>query len=144
LLHRNKTVLTGRVANLRVAVKGADMSQKPESKDTSPKSEPASASASAAPHTPFNPFSTAAWDPSAAFTSSQQAWQKMMNEAFGRAQSFADEYASIEQQMYKRALEAVDTWAQIARDTISYSQQLTAQARKVSLDAIRKTGVVGA
>lgn len=120
------------------------MSQKAEAKDTFPKIDPAAASAHAAPHTPFNPFSTAAWDPAAAFSSSQQAWQKLMNDAFGRAQSWADEYANIEKQMYGRALEAVDTWAQLARDTINYSQQLTTQARKLGFDAMRKAGMVGA
>jgi hypothetical protein len=121
------------------------MSQtKAEAKDSIPKIDPGANSAHAAPHTPFNPFSTAAWDPSAAFASSQQAWQKLMGEAFGRAQSWADEYASIEKQMYSKALEAVDTWAQFARDSISYSQQLTSQARKLSVEAMRKAGVVGA
>ncbi|HEY5945335.1 MAG TPA: hypothetical protein VIV40_07585 [Kofleriaceae bacterium] len=122
------------------------MSKEPEGK-TIPKSEPtssASASANAAPHTPFNPFSTAAWDPMAAFGASQQQWSKLMGDAMGRAQSWADQYAEIEAQMYQRAFQAVDTWAQLARDTISYSQQLTAQARKLSLETMRKAGVVGA
>jgi hypothetical protein len=122
------------------------MSKEPEGKSI-PKSEPSSASASAnaAPHTPFNPFSTAAWDPMAAFTASQQQWQKLFGDAFGRAQSWADEYAEIERQMYQRTLQAVDTWAQLARDTINYSQQLTIQARKLSIEAMRKAGVsVGA
>jgi len=123
------------------------MSQEPKIKDTSPKADPASsaqASANAAPHTPFNPFSAAAWDPMAAFSATQQNWQKVVNEAVGRAQSWADEYAAIEQQMYARALQAVDTWAQLARDTIGYGQQISAQARKLSFETMRKAGVVGA
>ena len=109
-----------------------------------PKMDSASASANAAPHTPFNPFSTGAWDPMAAFTASQQSWQKLMGDSMARAQSWADEYAGIERQMYDRALQAVDTWAQLAKDTISYSQQITAQARKLSLETMKKAGVVGA
>ena len=123
------------------------MSQEPKIKDASPKADngsSASASANAAPHTPFNPFSATAWDPMAAFSASQQNWQKVVNEAVGRAQSWADEYAAIEQQMFTRALQAVDTWAQLARDTIAYSQQISAQARKLSFETMRKAGVVGA
>lgn len=120
------------------------MSKEPDSKQTSPKMDSASASANAAPHTPFNPFSTAAWDPMAAFSASQQSWQKLMTDAMSRAQSWSDEYAEIERQMYQRAQQAVDTWAQLARDTIQYSQQITNQARKLSVDAMRKAGVVGA
>ena len=121
------------------------MSKEPEGKQI-PKTETSSASgsANAAPHTPFNPFSTGAWDPMAAFTASQQTWQKLMGDSLARAQSWADEYAGIERQMYDRALQAVDTWAQLARDTINYSQQITAQARKLSLETMRKAGVVGA
>ena len=124
------------------------MSQEPKIKDTSPKADPAAASAAAsanaAPHTPFNPFSATAWDPMAAFSATQQNWQKVVSEAVGRAQSWADEYAAIEQQMYARALQAVDTWAQLARDTIGYGQQISSQARKLSFETMRKAGVVGA
>ena len=110
------------------------MSQKNEAKEpfhSIPKTE------SAAP--PQNPFS--AFDPMATWTASQAAWQKMMGDAYGRAQAWADEYASIESQMYSRALQAVDAWAQLARDTINYSQQLTNQARKLGFEAVRKAGI---
>ena len=120
------------------------MSQEPKIKDSSKQESSASASAHAAPHTPFNPFSATAWDPMAAFSQSQQNWQKLMNDSMARAQSWADEYAAIEQQMYSRALQAVDTWAQLARDTINYSQQLSTQARKLGMETMRKAGVVGA
>ncbi|HEU4614422.1 MAG TPA: hypothetical protein VFS15_20140 [Kofleriaceae bacterium] len=106
------------------------MSKEPESKTMPPKSEPA------APHNPFSAF-----DPMATWQATQATWQKMINDAYGRAQAWADEYASIEAQMYGRALQAVDTWAQLARDTIQYSQQLSIQARKLGFEAARKAGV---
>ena len=106
------------------------MSKEPETKNMPPKTE------SAAMHNPFSAF-----DPMAAWTSAQATWQKMLTDGFTRAQSWADEYASIEAQMYGRALQAVDTWAQLARDTIHYSQQLSIQARKLSFEAARKAGV---
>ena len=109
------------------------MSQKTETKDSTPRTE------SAAPHNLFSAF-----DPMATWTATQATWQKMMTDSFARAQAWADEYASMEQQAYTRALQAIDTWAQLARDTIQYSQQLTTQARKLSFEAVRKAGVVGA
>jgi len=104
------------------------MSNKTEAKDTFPKIEVA-----AAPQNPFNAF-----DPLAAWTAAQQNWQKMMSDAYGRAQAWADEYAQIEAQMFSRARTAVDMWAQVARDTITYSEQLSAQARKLGFEAIRR------
>jgi hypothetical protein len=106
------------------------MSKEPEMKSVPPKSD------TAAPHNPFSAF-----DPMAAWTAGQATWHKMMSDAFGRTQAWADEYASIEAQMYSRALQAVDTWAQLARDTIHYSQQLSIQARKLGFEAARKAGV---
>ena len=58
-----------------------------------------------------------------------------------RAQSWSDEYAAIEQQMLSRANAAIDTWAQLAHDSLSYTAQLSSQARKLSMDAARKAGV---
>ena len=106
------------------------MSKEPESKTIPPRTE------AAAPHNPFSAF-----DPMAAWTSAQATWHKMMTDGFSRAQSWADEYASIEAQMYGRALQAVDTWAQLARDTIQYSQNLSIQARKLGFEAARKAGI---
>jgi hypothetical protein len=87
----------------------------------------------------FNGF-----DPAGAWGVAQQTWQKMISESFTRAQTWADEYASIEKQMIDRANEAVDTWAKVAHDTIAYSQQLTAQARKLGFEAARKATSFGA
>ena len=107
----------------------------------------------AAPHNPFannpfmnNPFMSAftGFDPAGAWGAAQQSWQKMISESFSRAQTWADEYASIEKQMLDRANEAVDTWAKVAHDTIAYSQQLTAQARKLGVEAARKATSFGA
>lgn len=102
----------------------------------------------AAPQNPFanNPFMSAfsGFDPAGAWGVAQQTWQKMIGESFTRAQAWADQYASIEKQMFDRANEAVDTWAKVAHDTISYSQDLTAQARKLGFEAARKATTFGA
>jgi len=83
-----------------------------------------------------NPFTT--FDPMAAWTASQQAFHKMLTDAQGRAQALADEYAALEAQMISRARQAVETWAQLAQDALSYSAQLSAQARKLGIEAARK------
>lgn len=102
----------------------------------------------AAPHNPFagNPFFSAfnGFDPAGAWGVAQQTWQKLIGESFTRAQTWADQYASIEKQMFDRANEAVDTWAKVAHDTIAYSQELTAQARKLGFEAARKATAFGA
>src|SRR5689334_20465571 len=106
------------------------MSKEPDLKTVPPKTDGAAA------HNPFSAF-----DPMAAWTAAQATWSKMMNDGFGRAQAWADEYAQIEAQTYGRALQAIDTWAQLARDTINYSQQLSIQARKLGFEAARKAGI---
>jgi hypothetical protein len=125
--------LTGLDLDLTVALtKEPFMSIKPETKDTQPpRTEPSHAAA--------NPF--ASFDPIATWAASQQAFHKMMTEAYGRAQSFADEYAAVEAQMLTRAQGAIDGWAQLAHDSISYGAQLAAQARKLGLESAKKMGV---
>src|SRR5262245_49685966 len=102
---------------------------KPETKDSFPKIDPLPKIENAA-QTLFSAF-----DPMATWAAAQQTWSKMMSEASGRAQAWADEYAQLETQMYARARSAVDTWAQLARDTIAYGEQLSAQARKLGFEA---------
>ena len=84
-----------------------------------------------------NPWS--AWTQSA-----QQSFQKIVGDSFVRGQAWSDEYAANEAEMVKRAHGAVDTWSQLAHDTINYTAQLSAQARKLSVEAARKSGFAGA
>ena len=84
------------------------------------------------------------FDPMQMWTASQQTWQKMFTDAQGQAQKWADEYASVEKQLFARANQAIDTWAQLAHDSVAYTEQLTAQARKLGFEAARKASVVGA
>lgn len=86
----------------------------------------------AAPTNPFAQF--AAFDPMA-------AWTKLMAESFTRMAAFADHYAQVEQQAIARSSGAVASWAQMSQDAIAYSAQLSAEARKLSLDAWKKLGI---
>lgn len=81
---------------------------------------------------PTNPFMS--FDPMA-------AWTKLMAESFTRMHAFADHYVQIEQQAIARASGAVASWAQMSQDAIAYSAQLSAEARKLSMDAWKKLGI---
>ncbi len=119
LLHRNKSALTSRTPVLRVAAMTKT--------ETTPKTDSVP-----------NPFMT--FDPMAAWTASQQAFQKMIADAQGRAQQLTEEYAALEAQMMARARQAIETWAQLAKDALEYSAQLSAQARKLGVETARKMG----
>jgi hypothetical protein len=83
-----------------------------------------------------NPFTS--FDPMAYWTTSQQTLQKMMIDSFGRAQAFAEQYATLEGQFVTRAQGAVANWAQLAQDAIAYGAQLSAEARKLGFETARK------
>jgi hypothetical protein len=87
---------------------------------------------------PTNPFGIPSFDPMSFWAASQQTFQKTMADAFGRTQSFADQYAAFEKDMVTRAQTAVANWAQLTQEAIAYSAQLSAEARKLSMDAYRK------
>ena len=81
---------------------------------------------------------TYTFDPMAAFAASQQAMHKLFADAQARAHAFAEEYATLEGQLMARAKQAIESWAQLAQDALAYSAQLSAQARKMGLEAARK------
>ena len=86
-----------------------------------------------------NPFAAFA-DPMTAWTQAQAQFQKLMTESMTRAQAWSDEYVALESQMFTRANTAIDTFAQLAKDSIAYSAQLSAQARKLSVEATKRAG----
>jgi len=83
-----------------------------------------------------NPF--AGFDPMGAWTQGQHAFHQMMADAYGRMQSFAEEYAAMESQLVTRAQGAVQNWAQLTADAFAYGAQLSAQARKLGLENAKK------
>jgi hypothetical protein len=87
----------------------------------------------------FNPFTS--FDPMAYWTTTQQAFQKMIGDAYDRAQTFAEQYAALEKQMVVRAQGAVSNWAQLTQDAIAYGAQLSAEARKIAFETGRKMSV---
>jgi hypothetical protein len=101
------------------------MATTPETPKTAP---------SAAPQLP-------SFDPMAMWQQGQQAFAKMMADSLARWQAFGDQYATIEAQVSTQAQAAVTNWAQLAKDAIAYGTQLSAEARKASVDAAKKLGV---
>jgi len=89
-----------------------------------------------------NPFAAfASFDPMTMWAQSQQTFTKMMNDSLTRWQSFGDQYAAIEAQVSSHAQNAVSTMAQLAKDAIAYGAQLSAEARKLSVETAKKMGV---
>jgi len=83
-----------------------------------------------------NPF--AAFDPIVYWNAAQQAFQRMAADGQGRAQAAADQYGALEAQLVQRTQAAVTAWVQLAQDAIAYGAQLSAEARRIALDAVRR------
>lgn len=85
----------------------------------------------AKPEAPSNPFTAAfPFDPSQLVADSVARWQ-----------AFAEQCAAVEQQITAHAHTAVALWAQLAKDAIAYSTQLSAEARRLSIETATKLGV---
>ncbi|HWO21587.1 MAG TPA: hypothetical protein VNO30_22615 [Kofleriaceae bacterium] len=92
----------------------------------------------AKPEAPKSEPQFPSFDPLAYWATVQQTFQRATADASGRAQAFADQYAALEAQLVQRAQGAVATWVQLTQDALTYGAQLSAEARKISLDAFRK------
>ena len=103
------------------------------------KTEPKTDFPRSEPHNPFAAFG--AFDPMAYWNSTQQTFQKMLVDAYGRAQAFADQYAQLEAQFVSRAQSAVANWAQLTNEALAYSAQLSTEARKLGFETARRMGV---
>jgi hypothetical protein len=103
-----------------------------EAKTTPPKSSPVV-------ENPFQALPT--FDPMAMWAQGQAQMQKLIGDATSRWQAFAEQYAQIEQQVSSHAQTAVTNWAQLAKDAIAYGVQLSAEARKLSVETAKKLGV---
>jgi hypothetical protein len=98
-------------------------------------------SAPALPPSPAATSSSSPFDPTAFWAQGQQAFTRMMADSLARWQAFADQYAAIESQVASQAQQAVSSWAQLAKDAITYGQQLSAEARKLAADATKKLSI---
>lgn len=101
-----------------------------ETKTAAPKTETSKTEA--------NPFAAfASFAPIGAFDP-MAIWTKLVTESTARMHAFADQCAGLEAQMMTRASGAVATWAQMTQDALAYTGQLSAEARKLGFDAMKK------
>ena len=86
----------------------------------------------AKPEAPSNPFMAGfpAFDPTQLLADSVARWQ-----------AFTEQCAMVEQQVTAHAHTAVAQWAQLAKDAIAYGVQLSAEARRLSIETAKKLGV---
>jgi hypothetical protein len=93
-------------------------------------------SAAAASAFPFPTF--ASFDPMAMWATTQQTFAKLMADSTTRSQALADQFVAMETQFVARAHDAINTWSQLAHDALTYGTQLTAETRKLGVDAAKK------
>jgi hypothetical protein len=87
--------------------------------------------------TSTNPFTNlASFDPMQYFAASQQQFAKLVGDAQGRAQQFADQYPKMESEWVARSQAAIVAMAQMAQDAIAYGAQLSAEARKLTMQKL--------
>jgi len=111
------------------------MSTEPKTQKVAPNAEPNAEPKPGAPQQD-NPF--ASFDPLAYWAAAQQAFQRLAADAQSRAQAFTEQYGALEAQLVQRAQGAVATWTQLTQDALAYGVQLSAEARKLGLEAYRR------
>lgn len=65
-------------------------------------------------------------------------WKKIVEDQVARVQQLQDDLARFEQKGIEQMRTAVDESAKIAKESINYLSQLTAEWRKLSIDATRR------
>ena len=66
-----------------------------------------------------------------------ETWQKMADESVARTSSFYAEMAKAEAKRVERVESAIDEIAKLQKESLAYGAQLSADFRKVSLDAFQ-------
>ena len=66
-------------------------------------------------------------------------WKRMLDEQTGRVESIYAEMAKVEDKGVERLHSAVDESARLMKDSFSWYSELSAEWRKMSLDATRRT-----
>ncbi len=125
MLQRTKSGLTGGGAMPKVArTEESEMSKQAETNTTAQ-------STAQKPRSPFElPF---------AMPVMPEAFGQMMRDQIVRTQAIMGELANYEGVAIARARTAVDELSRLAGDSISYFGQLSAEWRKLSLEAMQRT-----
>jgi len=68
----------------------------------------------------------------------QGAWQKMLADSVARMELAGAEVARMQEQALEQNRHAIDEMAKLGKDSVDYVGQLSAEWRKLTLDATRK------
>jgi hypothetical protein len=66
------------------------------------------------------------------------SWKKMIDEQLGRIEGLQAEFVRFEKQGVAQANQAIDELAKLMKDSIDYTCQISAEWRKVAMDAAHK------
>ena len=77
-------------------------------------------------------------DPMGNFEKAWDVWRKMTDDSIARMSAFYAEMDKVEAKNLERAEQAMNEAAKLTKDTLAYGAQLSAEWRKLSLDAIQK------
>ncbi len=112
---------------------------KPDSKTETPKPEPASPKAEPPPPQARASEARAPWDLPLPFTlPTPEAFGQMVRDHIARTQGMMEELAVYEGVAVQRARTAVNDLARLTADSLGYMSQLSAEWRKLALDAGRR------
>jgi methyl-accepting chemotaxis protein len=68
----------------------------------------------------------------------QSAWKKAVDDHISRTESAFGEIARMQEQGLEQSRNAVDEMAKLTKDSINYYAQLSAEWRKLTLEATKK------
>jgi methyl-accepting chemotaxis protein len=68
----------------------------------------------------------------------QDAWKKMMGDQVARMEQAFAEAARVQEQTLEQSRRAIDDLAKLSKDSVAYYGQLSAEWRKLTLEATRK------
>jgi hypothetical protein len=67
-----------------------------------------------------------------------ETWQKMAEESLVRANAFYSEIEKAEAKRVEHAESAIEEIAKLQKETVAYGAQMSAEFRKVSLEALQR------
>ncbi|MFT3765250.1 MAG: hypothetical protein QM820_07000 [Minicystis sp.] len=69
----------------------------------------------------------------------QNAWKKMVDEQVARTELLFGEAARLQEQSLEQSRHAIDEMAKLTKESLNYFAQLSAEWRKLTLDAAKKS-----
>ena len=82
------------------------------------------------------------FEPFAQMNKAWETWSKLAEDSYGRWSGMAKEIEKLETKNVQRLTSAIDESAMLTKETLSYSTQLAADWRKITLEAFQQMGAV--